>query len=240
MKRNVIDIGRYVRVSFDVLMAKLSPRAQQVWTLIASNGSPEKPEVWVRQPTVAEQLGCSTDTIGRALKELIRKGLIVETGRWHQGRYKVYRLNWNPPSPEEVEESRSAYVRTDLPPKRTPTFRSTAPSPSAKVEDHVPQKRGKLTRVPEKYEKNNSSHASEETPEERAWIIANIKLSRRETRRKKEEEEKHMARCTSAAARETQIPTTPEDAPVSRETNPILWAFLRIKWADAMAERVAA
>ena len=193
---------------------QISSRAREVWTLMAFNGSPEKPEVWVRQPTVAEQLGCSTDTIGRALKELMRKGLIVETGRWHQGRYKVYRLNWNPKSQEEIEESRSAHVRTDLPPKRTPTFRSTPPSPSAKVQDHVPQKCGKLTRVLEDYEKSINTRATDETPEEREWIIKTIWTDQRE------------------AEREEQVPICPENYPIR-------WGYLRIKWADAHRQRAA-
>jgi hypothetical protein len=91
---NLIDIGRYVRVPNHVRKSDVSPRARQVWEEIAINSSPEKPWAWVRQMTAANELKCSTDTIGRAIKELLQAGLLVETGMYHQGRYKIYVVMW--------------------------------------------------------------------------------------------------------------------------------------------------
>ncbi|HLF67008.1 MAG TPA: hypothetical protein VI522_05255 [Gammaproteobacteria bacterium] len=238
MKAKIIDIGRYVRVSQDVMMAKVSPRAQQVWTQIALNGSPEKPDVWVRQPTVAEQLNCSTDTIGRALRELMRSGLIIETGKLHQGRYKIYRLNWNPAKREEAKTP-TANVRYNLPQNRDATIRTPASSPSAKAQDHVPQKCENLTKVLEEDNKNNSSREVEETPEERAWIIATIKTSLKEDRQKQLQEARQKHRCSQSEMHALQLQLESQDEPICKENHPIKWGYLRIMWADKMENMVA-
>src|SRR3990172_2401955 len=103
MNASVVDIGRFARVPYDVATAKISSRAREVWTLLSFNGSPNNPEVWVRQASLAEQLGCSTDTICRAIRELTRQGLLIETRKWHQGRYKIYRLVWSPACRSDAE-----------------------------------------------------------------------------------------------------------------------------------------
>jgi hypothetical protein len=121
-KSNLVDIGRYVRVPNHVRRADVRPRALQVWQEIAINSSPEKPWAWVRQPTVAAELKCSVDTIGRAIQELLKAGLLVETGGYHQGRYKIYVVMWtaqtlnhlpqvSEPTPVKVEAPRPAPVR---------------------------------------------------------------------------------------------------------------------------------
>jgi hypothetical protein len=96
MSSHTIDIGRFVRVPMHILHADISSRAREVWMMLALNCSPEKPFAWARQASVAESLRCSTDTVGRALKKLIKAGLIAETGRWHWGRYKIYQIAWLP------------------------------------------------------------------------------------------------------------------------------------------------
>jgi hypothetical protein len=96
MSSKTIDIGRFVRVPMHILHADISSRAREVWMMLALNCSPEKPFAWARQASVAESLRCSTDTVGRALKKLIKAGLIAETGRWHWGRYKIYQIAWLP------------------------------------------------------------------------------------------------------------------------------------------------
>jgi predicted transcriptional regulator len=96
MSSRTIDIGRFVRVPMHILHADISSRAREVWMMLALNCSPEKPFAWARQASVAESLRCSTDTVGRALKKLIKAGLIAETGRWHWGRYKIYQIAWLP------------------------------------------------------------------------------------------------------------------------------------------------
>jgi hypothetical protein len=88
------DIGHYARVPFHIATAKIPSRARDVWILLAMNCTPESAEVWVRQPMLAEQLNCSTDTIGRVLRELVTAKLIFATNKLHQGRYKIYRLAW--------------------------------------------------------------------------------------------------------------------------------------------------
>jgi hypothetical protein len=121
-KSNLVDIGRYVRVPNHVRRAGVSPRALQVWQEIAINSSPEKPLAWVRQPTVAKELACSVDTIGRSIQKLLKAGLLVETGGYHQGRYKIYVVMWTAdtlnhlphltePTPVKVEAPRPAPVR---------------------------------------------------------------------------------------------------------------------------------
>ena len=89
MFQETTDIGHYARVPYHVATAKISSRARDVWTLLAMNCSPENPEVWVRQATLAEQLNCSTDTICRAIQELLRAKLLLPTQKLHQGRNKI-------------------------------------------------------------------------------------------------------------------------------------------------------
>lgn len=116
MSAEVIDIGRYVKVPYDVVKSKLSHRAFRVWSLIAAGASPENPVASVRQSTLADEIGCSTDTIGRAIAELLKHGLLCEAGKWNQGRCKIYRLSWStrvkvvdaPPTVKRAEPEREA------------------------------------------------------------------------------------------------------------------------------------
>jgi hypothetical protein len=128
MSGKAIDIGRFVRVPMHILHADISSRAREVWMMLALNCSPEKPYAWARQASVAESLRCSTDTVGRALKKLIKAGLIAETGRWHWGRYKIYQIAWLP------------VMSVDLPSDYEETISEVEPKPAAKVEKQVAQK----------------------------------------------------------------------------------------------------
>ncbi len=56
----------------------------------------------LHQATLAQQLGCSRWTIGRAIKRLKEVGLLVETGRDKQSRCKTYALQ--APSPQGERE----------------------------------------------------------------------------------------------------------------------------------------
>ncbi len=82
---------------------KLSKRAEQVLSLIprpllhqVEKGAGGEGFV-LRQATLAQQLGCSRWTIGRAIKKLKEAGLLLETGRDKQSRCKTYALQ--APSP---------------------------------------------------------------------------------------------------------------------------------------------
>jgi hypothetical protein len=144
MSGKAVDIGRFVRVPMTILKAKISPRAREVWMILASNCSPEKPFAWARQASVAEDLNCSTDTVGRALKKLIKAGLIAETGRWHWGRYKIYEIAWTNPLQEHVphiEEITSCILE---------------PEELTELQEHVPQKSPNITRVGAEQKKNFS------------------------------------------------------------------------------------
>jgi hypothetical protein len=134
MSGKAIDIGRFVRVPMHILHADISSRAREVWMMLALNCSPEKPYAWARQASVAESLRCSTDTVGRALKKLIKAGLIAETGRWHWGRYKIYQIAWLPVMsvdlPNGYEETTSEVEPEPAPkaPKQHPARKVQTPS----------------------------------------------------------------------------------------------------------------
>jgi hypothetical protein len=141
---NVIDIGRYVRVPRHVARSGVSPRARQIWEEVAINSSPEKPYAYIRQGTVATELKISTDTVGRALKELVQAGLLVETGRYFCGRYKFYIVMW------------TAHTLENLPqfPETNPWARvEEAPAAVRQVQVQKPEP---VIRVLEEQKKNTS------------------------------------------------------------------------------------
>lgn len=151
-----IDIGHYARVPYHVATAKISSRARDVWTLLAMNCTPENPEVWIRQGTLAEQLHCSTDTTCRATQELVKKGLLLSTQQWHQGRYKIYRLVWEKTYRMNAAP-RTADLPDDVPQKCVSedlTCRTDAVPPAADLREDVPQKCPLLNRVLIKQEQN--------------------------------------------------------------------------------------
>ncbi len=61
----------------------LSPRAQKIYAGL--NGV-----TLIRQQTLADALGCSRRSIGRALKELKEAGLLVDLNKRHENRCKLY------------------------------------------------------------------------------------------------------------------------------------------------------
>ena len=75
-----------------ILASGVSARAKELWAQCALVADKHKNQVWIRQATMAEKLGCSVRTIQRALKELIGARLMACTRFWHQGRHKVYEL----------------------------------------------------------------------------------------------------------------------------------------------------
>lgn len=156
MKKAATPIGRYVMVPYHIVIAPITPRAREVWILIASNGSPEKPEVWVRQPALAEKLRCSTDVIGRAIQELKRARLLFETGRLQQGRHKIYHVNWLPVD-DALMVTPAAELRNDVPHFCGTIHRADAVLSSAISPVDTPQICGNLNRVLTQQEKNNSS-----------------------------------------------------------------------------------
>jgi hypothetical protein len=160
---NLVDIGRYVRVPNHVRRAGVRPRALQVWQEIAINSSPEKPLAWVRQPTVAAELKCSVDTIGRSIQELLKAGLLVETGGYHQGRYKIYVVMWTAetlnhlsqvrePAPVKVEAARPAPVRE---------VHRQEPEPQHLNRVLLEQKKSTFTCSPEPKRESTESQSSE-------------------------------------------------------------------------------
>ena len=67
----------------------MSGRTQKILDYLRSQ---EKPELWIRQQTLAEQFNCSRRTIGRALKELKEAGLLTDLNQRHENRCKIYLL----------------------------------------------------------------------------------------------------------------------------------------------------
>ena len=75
-----------------VINASISANAKILWMMMFMNIDEQK-NVWVRQATLAEQLKCSKNTVGRMLRVLREAGLIVDTGKRHAGKFKIYELN---------------------------------------------------------------------------------------------------------------------------------------------------
>ena len=71
--------------------AKLSVRAQKILNSFSLPISPS-PQ-FIRQQTLADELGCSRRTIGRALKELKEAGLLVDLNQRHENRCKLYEIS---------------------------------------------------------------------------------------------------------------------------------------------------
>lgn len=72
---------------------KLSERAKAV---LAWMQEQNQAEIGIRQASLAELLGCSRTSIYRALKRLKEAGLISDTQKRHEQRYKIYRLEISP------------------------------------------------------------------------------------------------------------------------------------------------
>lgn len=77
----VTGVPRFAMLPESVLYAKISDRAVRLFACIARYG--DKP--WPGRKRLSEALGCSVDTIDRAVKELEDAGLIVVTRRPQQG-----------------------------------------------------------------------------------------------------------------------------------------------------------
>ena len=77
------------------MVEALSPRAQKIYKILLDATCPPKHEVhrWIRQQTLADKLGCSRRTIGRALNELKAAGLLLDLNQRHQNRCKMYEIS---------------------------------------------------------------------------------------------------------------------------------------------------
>jgi len=71
---------------------KLNLREREIFRILMGLSKMGAQAVWVRQQTIAEWTHCHIDTVGRAIRSIIKKGFIKFTGGWHQGRHKVYKL----------------------------------------------------------------------------------------------------------------------------------------------------
>ncbi len=124
---------------------KLSKRAEQVWALCHSSESwnpdwiPEGARndkiLCLHQATLAQQLGCSRWTIGRAIKRLKEEGLLVEIGRDKKTRCKTYALQ--APSPlggEGFGVRFSIAMRTPHPSPLPQGERESNPTPQGLVQ----------------------------------------------------------------------------------------------------------
>ena len=89
-----VAIGRFAMVPESILRSEVSDKAKLLWMELSLFCSPDKPNLWIRQLTMAEKLSCSVRHIGRLVKELIKANLLVELSHVHQGRYKTYKLEW--------------------------------------------------------------------------------------------------------------------------------------------------
>ena len=89
----------------------MSERAKKILDYLRSQ---EKPELWIRQQTLAEEFKCSRRTIGRCLKELKAAGFLSDLNKRHENRCKMYRveavvisvLNRDPWIPHQVRDDK--------------------------------------------------------------------------------------------------------------------------------------
>lgn len=88
-----VEIGHYAKIPIHIARAKVSKSAKSLWIELALVSSPEKPQVWIRQESLAEKMGVSDRTVRRLIIELEKARLIIPNG-WHQGRHKKYDLTW--------------------------------------------------------------------------------------------------------------------------------------------------
>ena len=101
-----LEIGFWVRAGFAVALG-LSLAEKEVYALIRSFSAAGDGEYYGNQYFIAEVLGVSLPTVGRAINSLLAKGLLRKEGR--AGRYKesfIYRANV-----ELEEELTEAYLR---------------------------------------------------------------------------------------------------------------------------------
>lgn len=68
----------------------MSERAQKILNWIQTQNLSELP---IRQQTLADLLGCSRRSIGRALNELKQANLLVDLNKRHESRCKTYQVN---------------------------------------------------------------------------------------------------------------------------------------------------
>jgi len=78
-----------------ILDAAITPRAREVLMLLASQTSVKNPTLWICQAAIAARLRCSVATVARSIKALVEAKLIADTGRLHEGRYKIYHVRWS-------------------------------------------------------------------------------------------------------------------------------------------------
>src|SRR3989338_7719089 len=76
MLEQTIDIGHYAKVPLHISRSKVSESAKGLWRELAFMSSPEKPQVWIRQESLAEKMGLSTRSIRRLITELEKAQLI--------------------------------------------------------------------------------------------------------------------------------------------------------------------
>jgi hypothetical protein len=261
MNAEVIDIGRYIKIPYDLLISKISHRAFRVWALIAAGASPENPIASVNQRALAEQLSCSTDTIGRAIAELIRHRLLSEAGKWNQGRCKSYRLNWNltmskdetkPEGLDDVlaehgESWKQEYACFDgvsgRPSLRECVEEALKHSSKTKSADLKIFIDGWLRIASHRWSESKAPPPVEEVvqvtdesckiDDEREWIIAQIKIDNERQRRKDALEARRQASFGGRGAALANKASEPvADLPICRENYPFSWEFHRIKWSE--------
>ena len=130
----------YCQTPKGIVHSKLTARAIHVYSHLALYASVRKPDVWLRQAHAAKELNRSTDYVYRGLKELLAKGIIVEAGRWHLGRYKYYTLL----PLVKSEEKKEAEPETN---SESGTSRKSAERGTADLPDVVPQICGDINRT---------------------------------------------------------------------------------------------
>lgn len=119
-----VEIGHYAKIPIHIARAKVSKSAKSLWIELALVSSPEKPQVWIRQESLAEKMGVSDRTIRRLIIELEKARLIIPNG-WHQGRHKKYDLTWTNLSDVGGQSGQECPTSPDknVQPRRTETSR---------------------------------------------------------------------------------------------------------------------
>jgi GntR family transcriptional regulator len=80
------------------LIISCSPRAVQVYAVLASKWADSDGECWPAVSTIAEVLRVSEGTIRQSIRELVTQGWVVKLDRWQNGQQQtnVYKLKNQP------------------------------------------------------------------------------------------------------------------------------------------------
>lgn len=77
------DIGAFAIVPLWLIRRGISSTAVHLFATLAAAYCDRAGKAWPSRQTIAEEMGCSTDTVDRAVKELVSVGALIKERRWH-------------------------------------------------------------------------------------------------------------------------------------------------------------